>query len=49
MVPLLQADNMELKMIDQFAIVNALKLERKSRDGRKKWKVKGLKKIVRKF
>ncbi len=28
MVPLLQADNMELKMIDQFAIVNALKLEK---------------------
>lgn len=27
MVPLLQADNMELKMIDQFAIVNAMKLE----------------------
>lgn len=27
MVPLLQADNMELKMIDQFAIVNSRKLE----------------------
>ncbi len=28
MVPLLQAGNIELKMIDQFAIVNALKLEK---------------------
>jgi predicted RNase H-like nuclease (RuvC/YqgF family) len=28
LVPLLQADNMELKMIDQFAIINALKLEK---------------------
>ncbi|HEY0196845.1 MAG TPA: hypothetical protein VGC02_04660, partial [Methanobacterium sp.] len=28
MVPLLKADNMELKMIDQFAIINALKLEK---------------------
>lgn len=27
MVPLLQADHMELKMIDQFAIVNSLKLD----------------------
>jgi len=28
LVPLLQADNMELRMIDQFAIINALKLEK---------------------
>lgn len=34
MVPLLQADNMDLEMIDQFAIVNPLKLDKEIQ----KWK-----------
>ena len=34
LVPLLQADDMEIEMIDQFAIINALKLEKEI----EKWK-----------
>lgn len=36
LVPLLQSDDMELEMIDQFAIINALKLEKEI----EKWKEK---------
>jgi hypothetical protein len=42
LVPLLQAENMELEMIDQFAIINALKLEKKI----EKWKEKTESKMI---
>ena len=42
LVPLLQAENMELEMIDQFAIINALKLEKKI----ERWKEKTESKMI---
>lgn len=43
MVPLLQADNMELRMIDQFALVNALKLEKEIQGWKEKVEDKRIK------
>lgn len=43
MVPLLQADNMKLKMIDQFAIINTMNLERETRIWKEKIENKKIK------
>ena len=39
---------MELKMIDQFAIVNTERMEEEIHRWKEKWKTKGLKRVIRK-